>query len=117
MKRILSIIVTCTVLSLTITTVNAMEVTYVRTTGYTDKGLTASGTQAREGVIAGPASWLGRECWLVSPSGDLIGSFVFEDTGNPKYVHEGRVDIYFEDIQGLHEYQKTVGDYAYIVWR
>lgn len=98
-----------------------LEITYVRTTGYTGdegyKGKTASGTQVREGVLAGPREWLGRECYLLDKSGNVIGEYRFEDTGNPKYVNDERIDMYFETAEELAHFQQNVGDYTYILWK
>lgn len=97
------------------------EVLCLRTTGYTGEqgytGKTASGTTVHDGTLAGPREWLGRECYLYDMEGNCIGEYTFEDTGNPEFVNENRIDIWFETSDDLAEYQQTVGDYAYLIWR
>lgn len=98
-----------------------VDAVYVRTTGYTGTqgyvGKTASGTVVHEGTLAGPKEWLGRECYLIDTNGNVIGEYTFEDTGNPKYVNDTRIDIWFPSNAELNEYQKTVGDYALIIFK
>lgn len=97
------------------------EVLYLRCTGYTGEegytGLTKSGTQVREGVLAGPDEWLGRSCELYDINGNSLGVYTFEDTGNPRYVNETRIDRWFSTGKDLKTWQKTVGDYVLLMWR
>lgn len=98
-----------------------VEISCLRCTGYTGEqgysGLTASGTQVCEGTLAGPAEWLGRECDLYDMEGNLLGTYTFLDTGNPKYVNSERIDMWFATNAELRNFQKTVGDYVNLVWR
>ena len=93
----------------------------VRCTYYTAEqgyfGATASGVCVRDGILAGPAEWIGRSCTLLSLDGEVIGEYVFEDTGNPKYVNENRIDMWFSTNAEGQQYTSTYGDYVIIQWR
>ena len=98
-----------------------VEVLCLRTTGYTGDegytGITKSGVQVGPGQLAGPEAWLGRTCDLYDMEGNLLGTYTFTDTGNPEYVNETRIDMWFATDAELAEFQRTVGDYTYLVWR
>lgn len=66
----------------------------MRATAYCLNGRTATGTQTREGIAAGPPEWFGMMAAVYEDSdgapGDLIGLYRIEDTGGEP-IRTGRV--------------------------
>lgn len=66
----------------------------MRATAYCLTGTTATGTQTREGIAAGPPEWYGRKVYVYLDNdgelGPLYGSYVVEDTGG-KPIRTGKV--------------------------
>lgn len=67
----------------------------MQATAYCIEGTTATGTQTRPGVAAGKREWLGKSVTVYSQDangniGDLIGTYIIEDTGG-KPIRSGKV--------------------------
>ncbi len=66
----------------------------VKATAYCINGETATGTQTREGIIAGHPDWYGRMVIVFEDDGgypgEVIGIYVCEDTGGEP-IRNGRV--------------------------
>lgn len=68
------------------------------TTAYCDKGLTATGTQARVGAVAVDPSVIpyGTRMFILSEDGEYIyGIATAEDTGHPDYIYGTRIDLHY----------------------
>ena len=68
-------------------------------TAYCDKGLTATGTQARVGAIAVDPSVIpyGTRMFIVSKDGEYIyGIATAEDCGSKDHIYDTRIDLHFD---------------------
>lgn len=68
-------------------------------TAYCDKGLTATGTQARVGAIAVDPDCIpyGTRMFIVTLDGEYIyGIATAEDCGSKEYIHDTRIDLHFD---------------------
>lgn len=68
-------------------------------TAYCDKGLTATGTQARVGAIAVDPEVIpyGTRMFIVSKDGEYIyGLATAEDCGSKKHIYDTRIDLHFD---------------------
>ena len=68
-------------------------------TAYCDKGLTATGTQARVGAIAVDPDVIpyGTRMFIVSKDGEYIyGLATAEDCGSPNHIYDTRIDLHFD---------------------
>ena len=68
-------------------------------TAYCDKGLTATGTQARVGAIAVDPDYIpyGTRMFIVTLDGEYIyGIATAEDCGSKEYIHDTRIDLHFD---------------------
>ena len=93
-----------------------MELPVIRCTCYCTGTITATGKRVREGMISSSREHFGQSANLYTESGELIGTFVCEDTGG-KPIKQGKVlDVYRNDIDGVHRWQKEYGDYIRIEW-
>lgn len=93
-----------------------MELPVIRCTCYCTGTITATGKRVREGMISSSREHFGQSANLYTEAGELIGTFVCEDTGG-KPIKQGKVlDVYRNDIDGVHEWQKEYGDYIRIEW-
>lgn len=90
----------------------------VRCTCYLPTGnKTADGTVPYEGICASNRDHLGDVAVLYSVDGDFIGFFECRDVGGHRKLRNGTaVDIFREDWDSIHEWQREVGDYCYIFW-
>jgi hypothetical protein len=118
------------------TTDPLVEPTIMRVTCYMDKGITASGTEAREGIVAVKPEWMQEgyivQIWAVRDGkiGDFMGYYEPKDTGygidtgeGESRVIEGRsrgsieagwsIDVFCESEAEVAEWQ-AYGDYFYI---
>ena len=93
-----------------------MELPVIRCTCYCTGTITATGKRVREGMIASSREHFGQKANLYTESGEHIGTFICEDTGG-KPIKQGKVlDVYRNDIDGVHRWQKEYGDYVRIEW-
>lgn len=93
-----------------------MALPVIRCTCYCTGTITATGKRVREGMISSSREHFGQSANLYTETGELIGTFVCEDTGG-KPIKQGKVlDVYRNDIDGVHEWQKEYGDYIRIEW-
>lgn len=103
----------------------------IRCTLYTDKGLTASGQETRDGIVAGKREWLGMTANIYSINedgsiGQLIGIYEFLDTGygirktdsnGNTYgtIERGEsIDVWVPDMNAVREWQQKYGDYIFL---
>lgn len=93
-----------------------MALPVIRCTCYCTGTITATGKRVREGMIASSREHFGQSANLYTESGELIGTFVCEDTGG-KPIKQGKVlDVYRVNIDGVREWQKEYGDYVRVEW-
>ena len=101
----------------------------VRCTCYIEHGITASGIQTRNGIIAGRKEWLGMAAVLYEVKedgtlGDFIGYYEFCDTGagidtdgdgNGDTIRTGNsVDVWQPNMESAIAWIKEHGDYVYM---
>ena len=101
----------------------------VRCTCYIEHGITASGIQTRNGIIAGRKEWLGMAAVLYEIKedgtlGDFIGYYEFCDTGagidtdgdgNGDTIRTGNsVDVWQPSMESARAWVKEHGDYVYM---
>lgn len=94
----------------------------IRCTCYCDQGITKSGQQVREGIVAGKEEWLGKAAILYEVKedgsiGDLIGIYEFLDTGygiDGSLIDGTSIDIYCPSLDACSEWTKEHGDYVYL---
>ena len=68
-------------------------------TAYCDKGLTATGTQARVGAIAVDPDYIpyGTRMFIMTLDGEYVyGIATAEDCGSKEYIHDTRIDLHFD---------------------
>ena len=67
-------------------------------TAYCLEGTTASGTQTRQGIAASKREWFGKTAKVYSNDngavGELIGSYVIEDTGGTPIRNGSVIDLW-----------------------
>ena len=92
---------------------------YIRTTVYYAKegAKTATGKEARYGIIAYKPEYYGRTCILYTADMEYIGVFECEDTGGER-VRTGRVlDVYTgTTIDTCYDWVDTYGTHCYMQW-
>ena len=90
----------------------------VRCTCYTPTGnKTADGTIPYEGICASNRAHLGMVAVVWTQDGEFCGIFECRDTGGHEGLKNGtRIDIFRNDMQGVREWQKTVGDWVIVQW-
>ena len=101
----------------------------VRCTCYIEHGITASGIQTRNGIIAGRKEWLGMAAVLYEIKedgtlGDFIGYYEFCDTGAGidtdndgigDTIRTGNsVDVWQPNMESARAWIKEHGDYVYM---
>ena len=101
----------------------------VRCTCYIDRGITASGIQTREGIIAGRKEWIGMMAVLYEVKedgtlGNFIGCYEFCDTGagidtdgdgNGDTIRTGNsVDVWQPSMTNAKAWIREHGDYVYM---
>ena len=101
----------------------------VRCTCYIEHGITASGIQTRNGIIAGRKEWLGMAAVLYEVKedgtlGDFIGYYEFCDTGAGidtdddgigDTIESGNsVDVWQPNMESARAWIKEHGDYVYM---
>ena len=101
----------------------------VRCTCYIEHGITASGIQTRNGIIAGRKEWLGMAAVLYEVKedgtlGDFIGYYEFCDTGAGidtdndgigDTIESGNsVDVWQPSMESARAWVKVHGDYVYM---
>ena len=101
----------------------------VRCTCYIEHGITASGIQTRNGIIAGRKEWLGMAAVLYEVKedgtlGDFIGYYEFCDTGAGidtdndgigDTIETGNsVDVWRPNMESARAWIKEHGDYVYM---
>ena len=93
-----------------------MSLPLIRCTCYCTGSITATGKRVQEGMIASSRDHFGQSANLYTETGELIGTFVCEDTGG-KPIRKGKViDVYRVNIDRVHEWQREYGDYVRIEW-
>lgn len=109
----------------------AGDVINIRCTTYYVSGTTASGEQTRQGILAGKREWLNRECNLYRTNadgskGELIGRYVFKDTGfgidrlngvnypNGTISAGASIDMWHPTEEACWDYVSQYGDYVYL---
>ena len=68
-------------------------------TAYCDKGLTATGTQARVGAIAVDPEYIpyGTRMFILSKDGEYIyGIATAEDCGSKEHIYGSRIDLHYD---------------------
>ena len=91
----------------------------VRTTVYYahDGAKTATGKEARYGIIAYKPEYYGKTCILYTQDMEYIGVFECEDTGG-KRVRTGQVlDVYTgTTLESCYDWVEEYGTYCYMLW-
>lgn len=108
---------------------DAGELTKIRCTCYCHNGITYSGQETREGIIAGKKEWLGKavalyQCGEGDELGEFIGYFEFLDTGlgldtdgdgiGDTITNGKSIDVFRYTLQDAKDWIKQYGDYVYI---
>lgn len=110
--------------------------TKIRCTCYCDSGVTSSGAETREGIIASKKEWQGYCACLYSIAedgsiGEFIGFYEILDTGygretgiGESKIFKGRtlgtiesgetIDVYMPTLHQAEEWIDTYGDYVYL---
>lgn len=90
----------------------------LRCTCYTPTGSkTATGIWPYEGVCASNREHLGMVAVVWTQDGTFLGFFECKDTGGHPGLKNGtRIDIFRNDMNGVREWQNTVGDWVIVQW-
>ena len=92
---------------------------YIRTTVYCAKegAKTATGKEARYGIIAYKPEYYGRTCILYTADMEYIGVFECEDTGGER-VRTGQVlDVYTgTTLESCYDWAEEYGTHCYVQW-
>jgi len=122
MKKALAIIASLLMLSpLTVSAEDeiAGSLPLVRTTVYyaKDGAKTATGKEARYGIIAYKPEYYGKTCILYTQDMEYIGVFECEDTGG-KRVRTGQVlDVYTgTTLESCYDWVEQNGTHCYVQW-
>ena len=94
-----------------------VEPRLMRVTVYTapEGAITASGSEVREGIVAGKREWLGYGCVIYDKDMRLIGFYEVKDTGKADWLRNGTaIDVYRDSLERCEEWVKTYGDYCYV---
>ena len=76
-------------------------------TAYCDKGLTATGTQARVGAIAVDPKVIpyGTRVFIVSKDGEYVyGPATAEDCGSKEHIYDTRIDLHFDTYEECRQF-------------
>ncbi len=120
MKRILALIIAGIMLSpLSVSAEEEPELELIRTTVYYahDGAKTATGKEARYGMVAYDPAYFGKTCILYTEDMRYIGIFECEDTGGER-VRSGRVlDEYTgTTLESCDEWVEQNGTHCYVQW-
>ena len=122
MKKALAIIASLLMLSpLTVSAEDeiAGSLPLIRTTVYYahEGAKTATGKEARYGIIAYKPEYYGKTCILYTADMEYIGVFECEDTGGER-VRTGRVvDVYTgTTLESCYEWVEQNGTHCYVQW-
>jgi hypothetical protein len=120
MKRIFALIIAGIMLSpLSVSAEEEPELELIRTTVYYahDGAKTATGKEARYGIIAYKPEYYGKTCILYTQDMEYIGVFECEDTGG-KRVRTGQVlDVYTgTTLESCYDWVEEYGTYCYMQW-
>lgn len=90
----------------------------LRCTCYVPTGnRTADGSWPYEGICASNNAHMGQVAAVYTQDMEFIGYFECRDTGSHAGLQNGsRIDIFRNDMDGVKEWQKTVGDYVIVQW-
>lgn len=119
-KRIIALMIAGTVLaSPVVTEADDPSLEYIRTTVYYAKegAKTATGKEARYGIVAYDPDYFGKTCILYTEDMEYIGVFECEDTGGER-VRTGRVlDVYTgTTIESCYDWVEQNGTHCYVQW-
>lgn len=131
MKRVFEAILCLSLFFVTSLTSMAQssELTKIRCTCYIDSGITASGQETRNGIIAGRRSDFGKvaalyRCDTGNQIGEFIGYYEFLDTGagidtdgdgeGDSIIKGLSVDVWKNDMIEAKDWIAEYGDYVYI---
>ena len=130
-KYLLTIIIFCTSVFLNVQPISAdsNELHKIRCTCYCDHGVTASGHQTRDGIVAGKRDYLGKIAALYRYNadgsiGEFIGYYEFLDTGagidtdgdgkGDSIKNGTSIDVYKHTLIEAKNWITEYGDYVYM---
>ena len=118
-KRIIALMIAGTVLASPVVTEADDDLEYIRTTVYYahEGAKTATGKEARYGIVAYKPEYFGKTCILYTEDMRYIGIFECEDTGGER-VRAGRVlDVYTGTTpESCYEWVEQNGTHCYVQW-
>lgn len=119
-KRIIALMIAGTVLaSPLVTEADDPTLEYIRTTVYYAKegAKTATGKEARYGIVAYKPEYFGKTCILYTEGMEYIGVFECEDTGGHR-VRTGQVlDVYTgTTLESCYDWVEQNGTHCYVQW-
>lgn len=119
-KRIIALMIAGTVLaSPLVTEADDPTLEYIRTTVYYAKegAKTATGKEARYGIVAYKPEYFGKTCILYTADMEYIGVFECEDTGGHMIRTGQRLDVYTgTTIDSCYDWVDEYGTYCYMQW-
>ena len=119
-KRISALMIAGTVLaSPLVTEADDPSLEYIRTTVYYAKegAKTATGKEARYGIVAYKPEYFGKTCILYTADMEYIGVFECEDTGGHMIRTGQRLDVYTgTTIDSCYDWADEYGTYCYMQW-
>ena len=119
-KRISALMIAGTVLaSPLVTEADDPTLEYIRTTVYYAKegAKTATGKEARYGIVAYKPEYFGKTCILYTADMEYIGVFECEDTGGHLIRTGQRLDVYTgTTIDSCYDWADKYGTYCYMQW-
>lgn len=119
-KRISALMIAGTVLaSPLVTEADDPTLEYIRTTVYYAKegAKTATGKEARYGIVAYKPEYFGKTCILYTADMEYIGVFECEDTGGHMIRTGQRLDVYTgTTIDSCYDWVDEYGTYCYMQW-
>lgn len=119
-KRISALMIAGTVLaSPLVTEADDPSLEYIRTTVYYAKegAKTATGKEARYGIVAYKPEYFGKTCILYTADMEYIGVFECEDTGGHMIRTGQRLDVYTgTTIDSCYDWVDEYGTYCYMQW-
>lgn len=117
-KRMIALMIAGTVLASPLVTEADDDLEYIRTTVYYAKegAKTATGKEARYGIVAYKPEYFGKTCILYTEDMRYIGIFECQDTGG-HMVRTGQVlDVYCPTRQACYDWVAENGMYCYVQW-
>jgi len=120
MKKIMAAVAIALMLSpLTVSAEEEPTLEYIRTTVYYAKegAKTATGKEARYGIVAYDPDYFGKTCILYTADMEYIGVFECEDTGGHR-VRTGQVlDVYTgTTLESCYDWVEQNGTHCYVQW-